>query len=332
MTARLALPLLLLLVGPYAQAQQERPPGVPEPTNERCLGCHDDPELTNDTGASMTVHAGDLAGGAHKNVPCADCHTSAHEVRHPRNKLGPVSLQACAKCHAADVQALPESVHAKLVEGPLGPATCVACHDSIHTVLNRAHAASPAHPSNQSKSCGSCHRVARRQFDNSAHAQALAGGNRDAPSCAGCHSAHDVHPVADVGWRLKLSNEECGDCHEARGASFRDNFHGQMAHLGFGGAAFCADCHRAHDILPASNPESSVAPANLVQTCGRCHEQANANFVKYHPHANPHARDESMVLWSTMLFMKLLILGVFAFFGLHSLMWFVRSVLERNRQ
>ena len=74
-----------------------------------------------------------------------------------------------------------------------------------------------------------------------------------------------------------------------------------------------------------------MASANLIETCGRCHEQANANFVKYEPHANPHDREEGVLLWSVMLFMEILIIGVFAFFGAHSILWFIRSMIERNR-
>jgi cytochrome b subunit of formate dehydrogenase len=35
--------------------------------------------------------------------------------------------------------------------------------------------------------------------------------------------------------------------------------------------ANCASCHGFHDILPASDPLSSVNKANLPQTCGKCH-------------------------------------------------------------
>jgi cytochrome b subunit of formate dehydrogenase len=35
--------------------------------------------------------------------------------------------------------------------------------------------------------------------------------------------------------------------------------------------ANCADCHTAHRELPASDPRSSVNPANVAKTCSKCH-------------------------------------------------------------
>jgi hypothetical protein len=334
----LTLPLAVLLLAAAAQTNAAEPAAnVPPPTNERCLNCHEPPPAADPAAAGQAAQAQEedttphtQLTGAHADLKCVDCHTAAETVRHPRNPLGPVSLEACEKCHASDIKGLSESVHATINDQPLGPATCAGCHEDAHSAKNRANTDSAAHPQNQTDSCGGCHRMAKRQFLKSAHAEALKGGDTNAPTCVGCHSAHSVQSTSAIAWRLDVSNEQCGTCHEARGESFRDNFHGQMAHLGFGGAAYCADCHRGHDVLPASNAESSVAPANLVETCGKCHEQANENFVQYKPHANPHER-EDMVLWGTMLFMEILIIGVFAFFGLHSVLWLVRSIIERAR-
>ncbi|MGD8866477.1 MAG: cytochrome c3 family protein [Gemmatimonadales bacterium] len=47
--------------------------------------------------------------------------------------------------------------------------------------------------------------------------------------------------------------------------------------------ATCADCHPAHSIMPPSNPKSSVSPLNVVETCGRCH--ADAEYME--PYAIP---------------------------------------------
>jgi predicted CXXCH cytochrome family protein len=38
--------------------------------------------------------------------------------------------------------------------------------------------------------------------------------------------------------------------------------------------ATCIDCHPAHQIRPPDDPESTVHPANVVATCGRCHADA----------------------------------------------------------
>ena len=46
------------------------------------------------------------------------------------------------------------------------------------------------------------------------------------------------------------------------------------------GAAVCTDCHNSHNILPASNSESSIAKVNVPATCGKCHQSESAEFVQ----------------------------------------------------
>jgi hypothetical protein len=53
------------------------------------------------------------------------------------------------------------------------------------------------------------------------------------------------------------------------------------------------------------------------------------NFSRYDPHANTHDKGRSRLLWATALFMRILLAGVFAFFGIHTVLWFPRSVKAR---
>lgn len=78
-------------------------------------------------------------------------------------------------------------------------------------------------------------------------------------------------------------------------------------------------------MVPASDPRSPVSAERRVATCQKCHEGANANFAAYQPHADPNDRHQNATLYYTSRFMTLLLGGVFAFFGLHSGLWFVRS-------
>jgi len=43
--------------------------------------------------------------------------------------------------------------------------------------------------------------------------------------------------------------------------------------------ANCASCHGVHNILPSSDPRSSVNAANLAKTCGVCHAGAGSRFT-----------------------------------------------------
>jgi hypothetical protein len=101
--------------------------------------------------------------------------------------------------------------------------------------------------------------------------------------------------------------------------------------LGFERVAKCADCHGAHDIRPASDPASTVAPANLVRTCSQCHAGANENFVKYDPHADKHDRERNPAFYYTARLMTGLLTAVFVFFGIHTGLWGFRSWRERRR-
>ena len=100
--------------------------------------------------------------------------------------------------------------------------------------------------------------------------------------------------------------------------------------MGFSRVATCADCHTAHEIHPAGDPRSSVGPAKRLATCQKCHPGVGASFVKYDPHADTHDRGRSQLLWATSLFMKILLVSVFAFFGIHTVLWFPRSVKARR--
>jgi hypothetical protein len=71
-----------------------------------------------------------------------------------------------------------------------------------------------------------------------------------------------------------------------------------------------------------------VHPDNLVATCGKCHSGINRNFTLYMPHADYHDVEKNPLLYYVYLAMVILLAGVFAFFGIHTLMWFIRAYLE----
>jgi hypothetical protein len=101
--------------------------------------------------------------------------------------------------------------------------------------------------------------------------------------------------------------------------------------LGFVVTARCWSCHEAHEILPASDPRSSIAPANLAKTCGNCHGEVTRSFTTYDPHANHRDSAHYPGLYYTARFMNFLMLAVFTFFGLHTILWFIRSMVERRK-
>jgi predicted CXXCH cytochrome family protein len=157
------------------------------------------------------------------------------------------------------------------------------------------------------------------------HGKAVLAGKKDAPVCSDCHTAHAIEQPTASAFRMQ-STPICGNCHKDKFSTYRDTFHSQLGSLGgYVETARCWDCHGAHDVLPASDPNSPIAPAHLVATCGKCHAGANASFVQYQPHANAHNRKLNPALYFIRLFMNLLLAGVLAFFAIHTILWLIRS-------
>ena len=62
--------------------------------------------------------------------------------------------------------------------------------------------------------------------------------------------------------------------------SYRESVHAKAIARGNMSAAVCTDCHRSHDVQPASNAQSSIAKVNIASTCGKCHQMESGEFVQ----------------------------------------------------
>jgi cytochrome b subunit of formate dehydrogenase len=109
------------------------------------------------------------------------------------------------------------------------------------------------------------------------------------------------------------------------------SLHGQLTNLGHGPAAKCSDCHGAHDILPVNNPQSRLFGERRIATCAQCHPGAGVNFASFDPHADHHDAQRSPTLHYIYLGMEILLYSVFGFFCLHTLLWFIRSIIHRAK-
>jgi Doubled CXXCH motif (Paired_CXXCH_1) len=290
----------------------------------------------------------DVAGSVHASVsalPCLGCHGNPHEIlpaSKPQSSVYPLNVpRTCGSCHGnpdlakryglRNVYALyMDSIHgfALTKDGLLVAANCSSCHGT-HKILSHKNPQSRTYRTNVPSTCGSCHAGIESDYFAGVHGKALKAGNTQAPVCIDCHTAHQISRVQTASWQ-ETTSATCGNCHKERFATYRDTFHAQVSALGYVETAHCWDCHGNHDILPAADPTSPIAPANLVATCGKCHKGATARFVSYHPHANSRDRKSYPVLWLTAQFMNLLLLIVLGFFALHTILWFVRSTFARR--
>jgi cytochrome b subunit of formate dehydrogenase/nitrate/TMAO reductase-like tetraheme cytochrome c subunit len=206
-------------------------------------------------------------------------------------------------------------------------AVCTDCH-TTHLMLKENNGESSVNPANVQKTCGNCHKGIYEQYLKSDHAFRQEDKEKEYPTCVRCHSAHTISEVKQDKFMTEVTTQ-CGSCHKETAETYMETYHGKAYQLGYFESARCSDCHGAHDILKASNPESRTSKENLVNTCAACHVGANKRFSGYLSHAT-HKDDPRMHV--TYIFMTALLLSVFIFFGIHLLMWLPRSLAERLKK
>lgn len=305
----------------------------------QCATCHE-PAVS---AYEKSIHAQARRTGANLTAAsCADCH-GTHDIRpkgDPESRTHHMRLiETCGRCHGNEetikrgkieignvVDLFRDSIHGKalLRSGLTVAPACNDCHGS-HDIRKKKDAESLVFRTSIPATCGKCHEGIAREYGQGVHGVQVAKGSPLAPVCSDCHSAHQIRRAEVEAWRLEVV-QECGTCHEQSAKTFRDTFHGQVTSLGFARVAACADCHGAHAIFPKADERSMVSQKNVTATCRKCHEAATASFAKFDPHADPHNRERNGLLYYTTQFMQMLLAGVFTFFGLHTALWFGRSM------
>jgi hypothetical protein len=278
---RLLLPVLfaaLWIIPLRAQAQAY---------DSQCLRCHGNPELSKTTGdgktVSLYVKNELLKTSAHRKLSCVECHSDlARETEYP-HVLTPKPVE-CSSCHTAVGQEVAVSSHWHLTQtDPAGTLNCASCH-SAHDVQPAAGSDSPTNRRNISKICLGCHAdqevvpgkgVKVSAYERSIHGmEAFVKGDTTAAICTDCHGNHKVLPAKNPASPVyKFSQPQtCGGCHTEPYAQYRQSIHGQAMEKGILDAPVCTDCHGEHTILAPDSVRSSVSPAHVPETCGRCHE------------------------------------------------------------
>ncbi|HXF48445.1 MAG TPA: cytochrome c3 family protein [Verrucomicrobiae bacterium] len=214
------------------------------PSNEDCLACHQDKELS-------------------KTLP-----------------------DGRSKSLFVEPKKFEHSVHASL--------GCVDCHaDLAGTEI--PHKENPAPPQ-----CGGCHSDVEKIYDGSLHGRAVRSGARLAPRCWDCHGSHDIKKADAADSRVRRYNVPflCGRCHKEGTEVSRTydipqdsilthysvSIHGEgLFKKGLTVSAVCTDCHTSHNILPHTDPRSSIFRENVPKTCEKCHgmiEQVHQKVIR----------------------------------------------------
>ncbi len=257
-------------------------------------------------------HARSIQGG-HKAATCVDCHTRNGDMTtilpasDPKSTINRTNIaETCGRCHGdksvmqgSGISDRPflsyrESVHARAIAlGNAGAAVCTDCHNS-HDILPAADPQSPIAKSNIPATCSKCHKSESAEFMQSIHGQAVARGVSRSPVCTDCHGIHNILAPVDRDSAIAstaVATETCARCHEGvtltkefgvageRVSSYKDSYHGLASRIGSRVVANCASCHGVHNILPSSDPKSTISANNLPQTCGQCHIGAGVKFT-----------------------------------------------------
>jgi len=333
------------------------------PKKVTCAQCHADAQEAY----SHSYHAKTVKAGNAPAANCQDCHGGEHEVLAADDAKSPVNHSnipiTCGRCHgqkflmeqngesAQAFLSYQDSVHGRAVEkGSLKAAVCTDCHGA-HEILPASDAKSPISKASVPGTCGKCHTEIENTFNQSIHGQAIARGNQLAPVCTDCHGIHSIKSHADPNSpasQQNLSRDTCARCHEGvrlsqefgvpgnRVNSYFDSYHGLAAEGGSVVAANCSSCHGVHDILPSSDPRSTINRAHLDATCGKCHKGVTQKFTltRVHMEDGIHPRDIGSILvrWIRLIYILLIVAVIGAMFLHNAIIWGSKAAARRRMQ
>jgi cytochrome b subunit of formate dehydrogenase len=340
------------------------------PAKITCGQCHAKAQAAYD----QSTHATGSKPGSGPAATCGDCHGDVHYVTGAGDPKAPISHgnipATCGRCHgqkflmesngrsAQPFLSYQESVHGHAVEnGSSQAAVCTDCHGT-HAILPPNEQASPISKFNVPATCGKCHSEIQQTFMASVHGQGIARGNKLAPDCTDCHGIHSIKQHNDPSSPVAAANvsrDNCARCHTGvrlsqefglpggRVSTYFDSYHGLAAQGGSVVAANCSSCHGVHDILPSTDPHSSINHANLGATCGRCHQGVTQKFVLTRVHLSDGGTGSgagsasgggdigtTAIRWVRMIYVPLIIL-VIGLMALHNLVIWRRKLSDRRK-
>jgi hypothetical protein len=241
----------------------------------------------------------------HDQPWCDECHQEEFIDWEPDVPYVFDSDGGCQSCHGSEtlVKAAaggqPKSYQVLGVENSAhGELSCQQCHVDYN--YEKFAGATPLWNVNAGKACENCHgdqatwgddaeraeanAAVVAEYNASIHAKKMADGNMESATCASCHGGHYIDRLDTEAAQARLhasAYRVCARCHRDEYESYDDYYHGAAYKKGAADAPSCWDCHAAHDVRPSSDPESTVAEAELAATCGQegCHGGSGEDFT-----------------------------------------------------
>lgn len=186
-------------------------------------------------------------------------------------------------------------------------------------------APAPAQPGIQPEEWATRYPKEYDDWEDSVHGVAYLSGNSDAPGCTDCHSDPETGEIYTPLFRLEIPSR-CARCHADEKVmskygvaidvydTYRADYHGTTIEYyrandpaAWRYEAVCSDCHESHAVYGPDDPNSSVAPANLLATCQQCHPEAPPNFAAASAGHYRTTREVSLFVYCVKLFYKVLI-------------------------
>jgi predicted CXXCH cytochrome family protein len=272
-----------------------------------CTDCHGKHEVRS--------HKDDKDKTYRTAIPklCGDCHGLMAGENAARNPQGDVLVSYSSSVHGQGL----------VKKGLLPSAVCTDCHNT-HLIQKAALPQSSVNSRNIPATCAGCHKGIYTEYAASIHSVVGAAPDKKMPNCEDCHSAHKIRNIQQDQFLTEIT-QQCGSCHKDLSETYNTTIHGKAYALGYLKSARCSDCHGAHEIRAVNDAASKVGPQHVVQTCQKCHPDANKRFTGYLTHATHHDRQKYPILYFTFWAMTFLLVGVFTFFGIHTLLWMPRS-------
>lgn len=320
-----------------------------------CATCHDDVgEIYASSAHGMAVD--------NPNAPtCASCHNKHNILSHLDAEATTSKKNlpyTCSNCHRRQVltddpdvkivdsfDRYMRGIHAEgIIKGIGSAASCDDCH-GMHNLKKASDPSSMVNKMNLPNTCSKCHNDIYIQYSRGIHGKALAAGILASPNCADCHGEHEIFDVRDPRSPVNaanLSDWVCGRCHNDpamvekfglkgdRFTSYQDSYHGLAIRGGSIKVATCASCHKAHDILPSTNPASSIHPNNITGTCQKCHLNANYAFASSYTHRTAYTQFDRLDNTVRWIYIVAIVLIIGAMLG-HNFVIMARYFIEKSR-
>ena len=332
------------------------------PQKITCATCHADEQAAYD----RSFHGKAVQGGNSNAAKCVDCHGSPHELlpaSDPKSRVHHTNIPAtCGACHsqklvmedggqsAQMVASYAQSVHGHAVAaGSEKAAVCTDCHGT-HEILDAKDSKSPIFKFNVPMTCAKCHDKVAKEFQQSIHGQAISNGNWQAPVCTDCHGIHSIKSHLDPNSPVNAANlaqATCARCHEGvrlsqefgiegrRETTYLASYHGLAASRGSQIVANCASCHGVHNILPSTDPRSTINSANLARTCGQCHPGVTEKFASAKVHVDaPLSADigSKAVRWIRRMYLGMIVAVIGGMLLHNFIIWRAKVVALRKLQ